>query len=541
MTRAGAGKRRTGLGLGVTLVVVSLIATLGFALASMSVSHLQLLSRVENEAYALDLARSTAHLAIEKIFSNRNFGATPTGDSSLNLHLPTAPPLAVGLLSFSPDQAHQLDIPLSLNNIAGARSLTSSGGMVVPPQSVHLVAVGRCRGVSRQVEVVLLRPAFPYAASSDGPIVSSGGLQVASRTSQDGAQTEPLKPADLQSNSGIRLGPDSVVHGDVRAGGQIQLNGTRVLGQVWPNSDPLELPRLKALDYDPGSGAINLQGTYSQPTFTGKLRRSGSLQVQGDVNLQGALLFVQGDLTIQGALKGTGVVVTTGQLTVTGQTEMTSADQVALLAGGRIRLEGQGQVGSSVRGVVYSEGGVVAHRLRLEGSLLSYSERENVQLDQVSLVRDPDAARVRIEIKNSMRSLTDFYLDPSGKVYSAIADAQNTVGRDGTYYWVHFEQGPDGRFAYHVCRNLFTPNYEPVDGVSRLIGTISPQDLLQPDNPEVQNILSVLQLNHQQLMSYLGLGTAAGGQQQSSEIVTIDPSQLLPLAQTARIALWREQ
>lgn len=535
-----SSRKRTGLGLGVTLVVVSLIATLGFALASLCVSHLHLLSRVENEAYALDLARSTAHLAIEKIFSNRSFGAQTTGDSTLSLHQASAPADAVGMLSFLPEQAGRLGIPVSLNNIDGARSVSSTGGMVVPPQSAHLVAVGRCRGVSRQVEVILLRPAFPYAASSDGPIVSSGGLQVASRSSQNAADDQ-LKPADLQSNSAIRLGPDSVIHGDVRAGGQIELDGTRVLGQVWPNSDPLKLPRLQTADYDPGSGATGLLPSYSQPTFTGKLRRNGDLQIQGDMNLQGALLFVQGDLTIRGSLKGTGVLVTTGRLTVTGQTEMTSADQVALLAGGRIELQGEGQTSSSVRGVVYSEGGVVAHRLRLEGSLLSYSDRENVQLDQVSLMRDPTAARVQVEIKSSLRSFSDFFLDPAGHVYSAIEDAQNTVGADGTYYWVHFEQSPDGRFAYHVCRNLFTPNYQPVDGVSRQIGSISPQDLLQPDNPEVLKILSVLQLSHQQLMGYLGLGKGAGDTQQTSEIVTIDPSQLLPLAQAARIALWREQ
>ncbi|MFN8608704.1 MAG: hypothetical protein U0931_14300 [Vulcanimicrobiota bacterium] len=333
-----------------------------------------------------------------------------------------------------------------------------------------------------------------------------------------------------------------MIHGDVRAGGQIQLDGTRVLGQVWPHSDPQEVPRLQTSDYDPGSAATGLQATYSQPTFTGKLRRSGDLQIQGDMNLQGALLFVQGDLTIHGGLRGTGVVVTTGKLTVTGQAEMSSADKVALLAGGQIRLEGGGQLSSSVRGVVYSEGGVVAHRLRLEGALLSRSKRDDVQLDQVTLVRDSEAARVQVEVNTSVASGSDFFLDPAGKVYSAIGDVQSSVGPDGTYYWVRFQPAPDGRLTYHVCRNLFTPNYQPVDGVSRLIGTISPQDLMQADNPEVQQILRILQLSHQQLLGYLGLSQAASTQtQSSSEIVTVDPSQLLPLAQASRIALWREQ
>lgn len=431
-------RKRTGLGLGVTLVVVSLIATLGFALASISVSHLHLLSRVENEAYALDLARSTAHLAIEKLFSNRNFGAQTTGDSTLSLHQASAPADAVGMLSFLPGQAGRLGIPVSLNNIDGARSVSSTGGMVVPPQSAHLVAVGRCRGVSRQVEVILLRPAFPYAASSDGPIVSSGGLQVASRSSQNAADDQ-LKPADLQSNSAIRLGPDSVIHGDVRAGGQIQLDGTRVLGQVWPNSDPLKLPRLQTAEYDPGSGATGLLPSYSQPTFTGKLRRAGDLQVQGDVNLQGALLFVQGDLTVRGSLKGTGVVVTTGRLTVTGQTEMTSADQVALLAGGRIELQGEGQTSSSVRetgskistcaGILVKnfDGHLFRSRPFQVHSSVDGSGRTRTQLVQQSVL--PHAAEPGRRRGGRSRLLQQLSLKRLGLTHLAARDEQHQQGQ----------------------------------------------------------------------------------------------------------------
>lgn len=529
------------------MLVVSLVATLGFLIAGASVTHLRLMSRAENTAYALDLARSAAHLGIERIFSDRTFGSRSDRDSTLNVRLPGAPAGSEAWLTFDAARAAALGLPPSVNNLDGTESRTAADGQVVPTQSVYLVAEARCRGVSRQACVLLYKPSFPYAASSDGPIISSGGLQVASRDAATplGTPVEQMKPADIQSNAtgarAIVLGPNSVIHGDLRASGGIQLDaegGTRVLGELWENQDPRALPGLRAEDYDPGANAVGLQSFYSQPTFTGKLRRAGSLAVTGDLELQGALLYVDGDLTVTGGLKGSGVVVTTGELTVTGQTEMTSADKVAVLSRGRISLQGQGEQGSNLRGVVYTEGGLEARRLRLEGALVSRSREQDVQLEQVTLLRDADASVVQIRVSSTYNGHTRWYMDGQHRRYPNSGEVKSAIGDGGFYYYMDFEQQPDGLFHYHVCSNLFVPGSGPLE---LAVGTISPTALGNPRNAEVRRILSILDLRFAELQTLLGGSASTTTTTGSADVVTVDPSQLLPLADSMRITLWRER
>ncbi|MEW6283337.1 MAG: hypothetical protein AB1758_32310, partial [Candidatus Eremiobacterota bacterium] len=155
-------RRARGLSLGSTLLVACLVVTLGLALSGVSVTHLNLSARATSSSSARDLARSVLALAVERIQGNADFGVTgPATDvDPLRVRFGAAP--GEGLLTFDPAEARRLGIPLSVNNLAGGRSLTAPDGQTVPTQSAYLVAVGRSGGLQRRVEAVLHLPPFPY-------------------------------------------------------------------------------------------------------------------------------------------------------------------------------------------------------------------------------------------------------------------------------------------------------------------------------------------------------------------------------------------
>ncbi len=586
-------KARRGIGLGTTLIVVALVATLGFIVASASVNHLQLMARSGNQAYASDLARSAVALALDRVFAQPEFGAPPTAGRTVTVHLPGAPEGSLGVLTFDPAEATALEVPVSTNNLQGAGSVVSPSGQTVPTQACHLVAVGRCRGVTRQVEVILARPPFPYAIVSEGPIVSLGGLLVGSLDpAHPGPAPEHLQPADLQSNAAgagaIQLGPDSLIKGDVRAHGEIELNETEVLGQVLAHQDPRSVPRMQVADYDPGSSAATLQPHYGDADLTGRLRASQAVAVDGDLRLQGALLYVDGDLTVDGSLLGSGIVVTTGRLTVRGQAEMASSDKLAILARQGIQLEGKGKASSSLRGVVYTEGGLSARQLRLEGALVAHGgdqEARDVQLNDVAVVRDPAAAKVSVAPAAGPTPLpsgaspgnlaglggTDIYIDADGHV--AVGDIgqgdawqrlPNPLTED--YFRVQLQSTSNGKSYIVMCRDrggrastspLYfslaedVPQDHAVDGqgMSALLAEL--RLVAGTSDPSLRTLGALQGLIAAGVQARQGPAQGspapaqpsptAGPAEPGATVYTVDPSSVLPLADAARIMLWRER
>ncbi|MEW6281694.1 MAG: hypothetical protein AB1758_24005 [Candidatus Eremiobacterota bacterium] len=401
-------KRTRGLSLGSTLLVACLVVTLGLALSGVSVTHLNLSARATSNSSARDLARSVLALAVERIQGNADFGAPgqPTDVNPLRVQFEATP--GEGLLTFDPAEARRLGIPLSVNNLAGGRSLTTPDGQTVPTQAVYLVAVGRSGGTERRVEAVLHLPPFPYAAASDGPIRSRGGLLVAAVESGQPVDLKQLQPADLRSNAtgsrALVLGPDSTVSGDVVAAGDIELDGSTVMGAVRPNEAPEFLPRIQVGDFDPlatGRAYTEMEESYQGPqTLVGVQRRKGDLLLDGDVNLNGAVLFVEGTVTVRGSLRGNGLVATTGELRVERQVDMQAGDSVALVSAGKMSLQGTGRAGSSVRGVVYTEGGLEARQLSLRGTLVAHkgdrAQASEVDLYEAGLLKDESLSSVTV-------------------------------------------------------------------------------------------------------------------------------------------------
>ncbi len=545
------------MALGTTLVVAVLVATLGLIMASASITHLQLMARMHNEATARDLARSALHLAIDRVFTRAEYG---TAGESLEVALPGVEGVAV--LAFGEPEAELLKLSRSTNNLLGASSVTAADGQTVPAEACYLVAEGRCRGVTRRVEAILARPPFPYAVASDGPIVSAGGLEVGSRDPADPAR---LLPADVLSNApgqSVVLGPECTIKGDIRAHGQIQLDpagGTLVEGQVLPNQDASEVPPLEAASFDPGATAAPLQAHYTRADLTGRLRSSGPVTVAGDLALEGALLYVDGDLTVGGSLTGSGIVVTTGRLTVGAQADVAAADKVALLAQGGIRLQGQGKSGSRLRGLVYTEGPLEATQIRLEGALVAREAQSQVSLRDVAVLRDPAASRVEVQTGagGDLQGLVGKYvfMDDQGHVAVGHGGAwQQLPDPSRDYYKVFVRPAEGSAVNISICRdqmgekaidpNSFRNIYQDdvvladlaaadASALQRLLADLGNPSPTQESAPGLMSPAAVAGL----LAMVVSSNSASPGQ---TGVYVVNLSQVLPLAQAARILLWRE-
>lgn len=548
--------KQRGISLGSTLLVVSLVACLGMAMASLSMTHLNLSSRTLNAARARDLARAVTALAIERIQSDPTFGTEAGQERTLTVAF-AEDPAGDGWLSFDQDEATLLGRATSLNNLAGASSVTAPDGRVVPAEGVYLVAVGTFRGVSRRVVTMLHVPAFPYAAASDGPIISQGNLLVGAVEEDAPAPGTPedLLPANLLSNApgdgSMVLGPDSTITGDLLAAGAIELDGTEVLGQVLPHADPQPLPRIALDDYDPlltGQAFSALEGSYSSPDrplmFSGVLRRQGDVVIEADVDLRGAVLFVDGNVTIRGGLEGRGLLASTGSLTVERHTDMQAGDQLALLVGGKVDLRGRGRHSSTLRGLVYSEGGLEARQLTLRGTLISNrgeaAEGSQVQLEQAALLRDDTLTRVAVDITKPPSPTPCVYLLEDGTL---LRREDFPGGHDSP------EQVPGNA----VLRIDALWNDDGTLRAALRPIPLDPQRLFASDQADPTELAVTVSeyardsglfgdgivFSVEDILAFLGappqaIGGVPGG------IVTVDPSELLTLADKIRLVYWRE-
>lgn len=529
-------------------MVVALVFTLGMVVASASVTHLSLMTRSANQARADDLARSALALAVEKLFVDQRFGTRSGEDETVTVRLPFAPQGSQGVISFEPGKG----VPVSLNNLLGSESKVGAGGQVVPLQSAHLVAVGQCRGVTRTIEAVLHLPPFPYAVASAGPVHSGGGLEVGAVAPglSSASGISELKPAHLLTNatgsSALTLGPRTTIKGDLLSSGGIRLDpsgGTKVEGQVLSDQEPRTIPRLRLEDYDPealGKPYVELAPGFEQDTeLTGSLKRTGDFQVTGNLNLRGALLYVEGDVEVTGALTGSGLLVTTGKLTVGGQTRMAGSDRMAIISRGGIELEGKGKASSNLRGVVYTEGGLRAREIRLEGALVAQSQGQ-VQLDETRLIQDPNASHVEITL--TPPDGFNLYLDNRG-IYPGPPPSN--------YVQLKITQTPEGP---QVQASLFSPGImlgPGAGGYSDQFGPIPGQPQSFPfDANAAQTIVDYMAYSgfkefppprdiSSAIVAGLDKLQPEPGTTSEPEVITVDPSAILPVSERARVILWK--
>ncbi len=534
--------QKRGVGLGSTLLVTAIVAILGFALAAASVTHINLMSRADNSSAALALARNAIATTLGHLCTDKAFKQTITV---------TGPDGSKAQLTFDDPS---LGIPLSLNNLTGPASTLAADGQVVPLQGAYLVARAKVRGVTRQVRALYNLPPFPYAAASDGPILSPGNLVVgALKEGQD--PNEPpanLLPADLLTNdtgaSALTLGPSTSIRGDLRSGGGVSLDpGTRVAGRVLTDQDRLAVPEMKAASYDPvtlGQPYADLDESYPETTFTGTLRRDGNVTVTGPLKLDRALVFVTGNLNLQGGVKGSGILVTLGNLTVTGQADIEPDSRVALLCGGKLDLQGSGPASSNIKGLVYAEGGVSAKQLKLRGALVARNAPP-VMLDSSRLLNDGVALQPGYGVlpAGPPRQQTGFIvgerlrIDPPSHPAGAPGKTYSYIKANVTLFW-------DGMID--ITAQQFNFKWDDVLGE------------WVPDTPAVVDLPSTGKVPFTGGTSHLGtygwkppvppdvdewrIDEPGGGSGAASGTYTLklDPAELMPTKDRIRALMWLE-
>ncbi len=539
--------KRRGVGIGTALLVALLVLTLALAVSSLGVTHLQLLSRSGSAHRALDAAQSVVSLATERAIADPEFGLTQ--DRALHVDLPSG-----GTADLSFDGTPQ--VPASVNNIRGTGTVLASDGRRVPLHSVLLVGVGNFGGCRKVVRCLVSLPPFPYAAAADGPISSAGRLVVGEIPAS--GDTGQLQPAHLLSNArgpaAVRLGPDSTVHGDVRAAGKITLDRTVVLGQVKPDQPRELIPRIRLLDFDPktmGKSYRDLRAALpGEPTMrlSGALRHVGNRTLKANVELAGGLVFVDGDLTIEGGLNGQGLVITTGKLKILGQTRVEGEDKLALLSGKKLSLLGSDRVSAQIRGVVYTEGGLEAKRISTRGALVA-SQGDAVSLEDASLYQDGPLTHVSIVVGSAGGTNQDIYLHATPPTNSGLVLCQASFDYDPAPNIPHAPGWTYDSLSFHPLRNA-DGSYSGVlsSGAGAWSQNVGPAGSIADLVSQLNNLLNSqagpyqwhVDENHMEELISLSAGTQTVTEPEAPFQVVVDPNELLPLEKRARVLLWQE-
>lgn len=369
-------RRRKGVGLGVTLIIVALLAVVGFTLAALTVGRLQLLGNLQHKRHAHRLAMSAIEAALGKLNQQPQYGLY--GNDPMII-VSGEEPNNRGRLSFQPGLR---DFPPSINNLQGLTART--GAQTVPAASARLVAEGRYGGSREVVEALVSQPVFPFALASSGPLHSTQGLIVATLAddSDSGRQnllSDPARygnPANVLSNgAGLDsvqiLGP-STICGDLQSSGRVDLSGTpiRILGELREDQDPGSIPNIQLSALLPSAPQIIPSAPASSPTLRGAVVCNGPFLCTGDLTLEGSTLYVKGNLDVGGELKGSGSLTVEGTTHLRGSANLAALGRVAIVSQGDVNLDGTGSRQSYFKGIVYTKGKLTAHGLLVYGCLL---------------------------------------------------------------------------------------------------------------------------------------------------------------------------
>ena len=306
--------------------------------------------------------------------------------------------------------------PYSTNALSSDVAVIGWNQTLVPKRSIHLVSVGKIGKMRVLQEVFIGQKNLPFAVASAGKVKGTA-LDVYSVDSfealADGVTEDEKKPGNIVANDSsadsVALGSDTDVSGDVRTVGRVSLSGGAVVqGQVKEGQASQNLPRIDLTQYDPQNGQQSFV-PYTQgmaEISKGKARYQGDLTV-GDLRLDQGLLYVDGNLTITGKISGSGAIVCTQQVTVSGSLNV-SSDLVALVAGGDVHIDGQGNSagGTRMQGLVYTKGSFKAEDSTVVGAIVSAQVDGTTELDRVNLVQVPEATNFEVVVDTELEVIT---------------------------------------------------------------------------------------------------------------------------------------
>lgn len=542
-------KQIRGATLGTILLLTVVVVTLALALASMSVTHLHLSQRAANAEVARNMAESAISAGLERVLANDEFGALRTEPEVLVLK--GADPAASGRLAFHKPTAEQWGLAYSTNNLDHESSRAGAGGRVVPGSSLHLVGFGEYNGVKRSVEAIFHIPRFPYVVATSGRFATEGETLIASIDDFESLKNishddkDSFGPGDVVANStaadALSLSADTLVTGDAKAAGQITLApGAEILGQVSPNSSPETIPSFTVSDYDPDlTGKIGIhyinQSTEQEANYEGWVRREGDLFVGQGLNLDNGVLYVNGDLNVAGGVTGTGAIFVNGDVTITGKSALVTDNVAAIISEGSITLTGPTQQNSVFRGLVYSNKGLSAENMTLVGTLLIGGEENDLKLKDSQVIYSPDS--VKVDLKHGPRTALHF-VSPSGSTPGTYLGTKGSDKSSDTKkrIFVSFEAG-NGFLVYPegVSEEDGT-RVQTVEAVMELLKTLvageaeskTLQAFEATTNPRLPDLLESLQ------------DGSVAHEQEAVDLVVIDPTHFLSLAEKIRLLLMRE-
>lgn len=516
-----------------TLVFLAVVATLGFALASLSVQHLSAAASQENRQQALLLGRSAVSMAIARLMKSQ------PAPGLLQASLPGTRPGAVGLLTFETNRG----LAYSTNNLQGDTAVAGWGGRSVPRHAALLIGEGRSGGVVRRVEALLAVPPYPYALASAGPVDARNGVVIAGLPAGS-SQLNPdttgvtLQPADMLSNDAgaqaIFLGAGTRVTGDVKAAGTVRLDPAALIeGRVTNGAAREQIPNIPLANYDPQSGPHTVLTAAPTGPLSGAFRHQGDLNCTQGLQLDAGVVYVDGDLTVSGGLRGKGMVVCTGNLTVNGQTDFQSGNGLAVLAGGDLKVSGSGQAGSFFQGLLYTKGSFEADRVTVVGTMIAASTNANprVLLDDARVIYNQGGVVSLPPVGGSsgLANLTTGALPPlllGSRSVNIYVARNNSGGWDGnfTFTW------PPANTAV-----MARPLGATVDQVLfNLRDVLEPIAVQEGSLAELDRWLTGLNLDGGPP------GPAPGPAPPPPSLVTFDPSSFLQLVERVRIVMWRE-
>lgn len=555
---------RAGFSLGNVLMVITILATLAFTVAAVSLNHLNFTQRTLNRHEAQRAAESTIALALKELFADARYGEIRKATNSIEYRSQRG---ALGHLTFWPDQAGPWKVDRSTNNLSGTNPTEGyDSTRPIPPAAVQLVALGSYRGVSQRVETVIYMPPFPYAIASAGSFTSTGGLEVGALNDTGEVDdltlidSEDLVSAHVVSNSSdskaLSLGPDSLITGDVRSHGGIILDPKAVVhGQVRTNSDAVTIPKENVRSYDPLLlGKPNLQklstGSLNAPLLEGFVRRAGDLVVTNGLHLENSVLYVEGNLEVQGGIEGSGALFVTGNTHIAGVSQLTSDNSVALMGAGNVTIDGSDKESSHFQGMVYSEGDFLANHINLLGVFIQNGPGHSVQINNSRMISTPELAEMKVNVLPAPPSLAsgNIYLKKDGKAW----DPKKKPGKDGPIIFDAYPVSSGGwELADPSTGNIYSvPNYAALQ--VKLMEVLKSSkthqgvnDKGQPKTYKIKKDIKQKDLNAALDTLLAGVVPRAASTTQvvtpglKAEVIELNPSRFLSFKDRMRVLYWR--
>ena len=431
------------------LVMSTLAVTLLLILFTSQSVDLTMQTKAENLRVASLAARNSLTLALSRLDDNREWGKD--GDSiRWNDELSGG---AVGLVKFrKSDDSVATEEPATLvvgaepaessleplaeqlysvNNLGGQNSVLGYNGLVVPPNSVLVVAVGEFRGTRQVAYQIVQGSPQPYSLASSGPLEVKGdtlvaGLESTLQAVSLGAnpELEDLEEAGLVSNDdsleAIKLDGNIQIVGDVEARGEIQTSPqVQILnGEMKKLDSPKDFPEIDFDAYDPLGNPADpsddrptlrerteavVTDALDNPLY-GFQRFPGSVSFPDGLKLDGSAIYVDGDLTLDGPLEGTGALIVRGNVNLRGGAQLDADVMAAILCEGNLVVNGATGQPSTFQGLLYAEGDLELSNTRVVGTAIAAGSASgvpsNLLVKDSTIIATPDASDFRIVVKD---------------------------------------------------------------------------------------------------------------------------------------------